>query len=125
MGFFSWKTSDTNKSITNKYTDKGALKVYMLTPTDKYYEDNYEGYGEFGGKDYYELVYELNKNKWNGADDVENRSKGIWIAFEKKYEGTLVLPKFAENKGKSWFELPDSELCEYQGYFCDDEEDGL
>jgi hypothetical protein len=117
MGFFSWKTSDTDKSISNAYSKRGTFKVYMITPTDRYLEQEYEGYGVFGGKDYYELVYELNKRRYHGPEDVEDRSKGIRIAFEKKNEGNLVLPKFAESEDASWLELPDSRICEQQGYF--------
>lgn len=63
MGFFSWKTSDTNRSISNIYSSKGSFPVYVLIPQEfggGYIEErNYEGYGEFGGVDVYALV---NKN---------------------------------------------------------------
>ena len=63
MGFFSWKTSDTNKSISNAYSKRGALPVYVLCPDGTtIYEDEYEGYGVFGGYDIFDLVAEWNKN---------------------------------------------------------------
>ena len=53
MGQFSWFTQDTNHRIVNG-------ENYKVVMTDdkgnKYVEQCYEGYGEFGGKDYYELL---------------------------------------------------------------------
>lgn len=70
MGYFSWKTQDTNQSISNRDSVRGALPVYMVNPKtgESYFEPDYDGYGRFGGKDYYELVAELNgkKNKARG-----------------------------------------------------------
>jgi len=57
MGQFSWITSDTDKSILAD----GHQSVKMLSPDGRvFHEDNYEGYGVFGGKDYFELLAELN-----------------------------------------------------------------
>ena len=60
MGFFSWKTQDTKRSIANRYSNRKTFTVYMVNPVTKeaFIESNYEGYGEFGGKDFYELVAE-------------------------------------------------------------------
>ena len=57
MGFFSWKTSDTDTSISNSYSSRGALPVHMITEDGRVFtEPEYEGYGVFGGKDIYELI---------------------------------------------------------------------
>lgn len=32
MGFFSWKTQDTNKSIANRYSNRPTFTVYMVNP---------------------------------------------------------------------------------------------
>jgi len=57
MGFFSWRTQDTDKSISNAYSENGTFPVFMIDDKGNiWYEDEYEGYGEFGGKDYYELL---------------------------------------------------------------------
>ena len=60
MGFFSWKTSDTDESISNASSERGALPCYLLIPKEfgggSIYEDKYEGYGMFGGRDAYALV---------------------------------------------------------------------
>jgi hypothetical protein len=53
---------------------------------NSYYESNYDGYGEFGGVDYYELL-----DKMNGGDG--DRSRGINLAFEKiKTDSEILYP---------------------------------
>lgn len=72
MGMFSWFTQDTNHRIVNG-------ENFRVVMTDnkgrKYVEHCYEGYGVFGGKDYYELLAEM-----NGLG--KNREAGIELAFE-------------------------------------------
>lgn len=57
MGMFSWFTQDTNHRIVNG-------EPFNVIMTDdkgrKYIEHCYQGYGVFGGKDYYELLAEMN-----------------------------------------------------------------
>ena len=61
MGMFSWLTNDTGESVTNRYTDEGALPVYLHdNEGNVWHEPDYEGYGEFGGVDYYELLAKMN-----------------------------------------------------------------
>lgn len=120
MGFFSWKTSDTNRSISNTYSARGTFRVIMLMPNgDKFVEENYEGYGEFGGIDFYDAVYELNKHNPKFADEMsplqENRIIGIILALD--YEKDVILPRFVEDDSLDWGDVGDSEDCESQGYF--------
>ena len=78
MGFFSWLTSDTNKSIANNWSTRSTFPVHMVTEDGQIFtENNYDGYGEFGGKDMYVLIAEMNGYK--GADDEETRQ----LAFDK------------------------------------------
>ena len=61
MGFFSWITQDTNESILNCYCGGEQFPVFMLDDKGNVWEEtSYGGYGIFGGKDYYELVAEMN-----------------------------------------------------------------
>ncbi len=61
MGFFSFKTNDTRRSIWNKYSDRKTFRVYMTDHLgNQWVEDDYDGYGVFGGKDFYELLAEMN-----------------------------------------------------------------
>ena len=61
MGMFSWKTNDTRRSIKCVISEKPTFRVYMVDHLgNQWVEDNYEGYGVFGGKDFYELLAEMN-----------------------------------------------------------------
>ena len=80
-GQFSWMTQDTGQQIGSQ--DENMIPVYMFDDKGKYYyENDYEGYGVFGGMDYYELLDQMN----GGSGD---RSKGIDLAFDKSKEGSL------------------------------------
>ena len=74
-GQFSWFTQDTNQQIGSE--DENTLPfVYMHDDKgNKWLEKNYEGYGEFGGKDYYELLDQMNGG-------IGDRSEGIRKAFD-------------------------------------------
>lgn len=74
MGFFSWITQDTNKSILNVHTYNPTEFVVMHdNKGNQWIEENYQGYGEFGGKDFYELLAEMNGK--------ETRDDGIRLFF--------------------------------------------
>ena len=46
MGFFSWITQDTNKSISNCHSYKGSFTVYLLDNRGNVWEEFfYDGYG--------------------------------------------------------------------------------
>lgn len=94
MGFFSWHTMDTDEPIYNKWQSHSDIfDVYMVNPKtgEIFMETAYDGYGTFGGKDFYVLFAELNKEyiseelDWNDADKV--RSAGIDLAFSKSDYG--------------------------------------
>jgi hypothetical protein len=70
MGFFSWKTSDTNRSIANQYSGRETFVVHMILEDGRVFtEEEYEGYGVFGGKDIYELIAEMNGLCLDGDTD--------------------------------------------------------
>lgn len=86
---FSWFTQDTNYRIqANKYH-----RVYMTDDKGKTYsEDCYEGYGVFGGKDYFELLAEMNGYTLDDFKDKKDphdalRGKGIELAFDGDHTG--------------------------------------
>tara|TARA_R100000773_G_scaffold12074_3_gene11130 strand:- start:256 stop:615 length:360 start_codon:yes stop_codon:yes gene_type:complete len=113
MGFFSWNTQDTDRSIANSYSNEDTFKVIMTDDKGNQWEEtNYEGYGEFGGKDYFVLLDEMN----GGTGD---RSRGIDLYYNKSYE--VKYPSLSEC-GAYYFKKPED--CEAQGYFYDgDNED--
>ena len=127
MGFFSWKTQDTDRSIPNNYSIRKTFRVQMLDNKGNVWtEDNYEGYGVFGGKDYYELLAEM-----NGVTDKDTdrlRNAGIDLAFSKgNHSGVatedVLYPNLIE-MANGWNYLPGGpDSCEYQGFFYDDEDE--
>ncbi len=131
MGFFSWKTSDTHRSISNIYSSRGTFPVYVLCPDGtKIKEENYEGYGEFGRRDIYALVAQWNvPNKCkdvngNWLPDEDIRSIGIRIACYDCRNRELKYPiKIVENGNLNYEDVEYSEICECQGYFYDEFED--
>jgi hypothetical protein len=114
MGFFSFKTQDTNRSISNVNSIRGAFTVTMSDNNgNRYTEANYHGYGVFGGKDFYELLAEMNGK--------QTREEGIKIAFSgEKY----VSPNLSEALDWKWIDSA-PETCEDQGYFYSDIESPL
>ena len=70
MGFFSWRTSDTDISIANHYSGRETFVVHMITEDGRVFtEEEYEGYGVFGGTDIYELIAEMNGLCLDGDTD--------------------------------------------------------
>ena len=114
MGFFSWMTQDTNKSIANAYSNRDTFKVHMIDNKGNVFtEENYEGYGDFGGKDYYELLAEMNGFK--------DRNDGIDIKYNNKIQNP-IFPNLVEDRNWEWRnECPES--CPDQGYFYYNEDD--
>lgn len=113
MGFFSWKTQDTNRSIANLYSNRKTFRVHMVNPVNGtvYTEDNYEGYGVFGGKDYFELLAEINGL---GSD----RTAGIY-----QREKCTIFPILVEDVNKyQEFLGQEAEFCPDQGFFYAPEE---
>ena len=124
MGFFSWKTSDTNKSISNRYSSRGALPVYVLCPDGtKIKETNYEGYGVFGSEDIFVLVA-----KWNYPDSCKD-ANGDWLSddiirdlgLDVSYDVNAKYGiKIVEDGNLNYDDVGVSECCPEQGFFYDD-----
>lgn len=77
MGQFSF-ISRNGEQIRNEY--HAGQKVWMVykdgTDVKVAVEDEYDGYGRFGGLDYYEVVATMNGKK--------TRDEGLTLAFEGK-----------------------------------------
>ena len=99
MGFFSWMASDTGKSIANKYSNRPTFTVHMITEDGRVFtEPNYEGYGVFGGKDFYALAAEL--NGFTAEDDDKTRNlffDKIWKRGVRKDDKVLTYRDDFEN----------------------------
>lgn len=98
-GQFSWMTQDSGEQIGSERENR--ITVYMYDNAgNQYKEDKYEGYGEFGGMDYYDLVAKMNGYTEEDLESVkgsfkELRQLGIDLAFGKL--------KTKDKKGKTLF----------------------
>ena len=121
MGQFSWFTQDTHHRIVNG-------EEYKVIMTDnkghQYIEHCYEGYGVFGGKDYYELLAEMNGL---GSD----RGAGIELAYKGSPIGAnpnCMHPSITESGeymgGKAPVADTDQGFLLCDDDYCDDNEDG-
>jgi hypothetical protein len=130
MGFFSWNTQDTDKSIANQYSNRKTFRVQMMDNKGNVWtEDDYEGYGRFGGKDYYELLAEMNgfaSDKTGEAYTDEARGFGIDIAFKGNGSGVgtdgVYYPNLVEQADGWVYEMGGPDSCDFQGYFYDEED---
>jgi hypothetical protein len=95
MGFFSWHTNDTQEPVWNMYSGHATKTVYMIdNKGNSWREDSYEGYGDFGGKDYYELLAEM-----NGLDS--DRQLGIDLNYNR--EGRpFISPNLVTDPSLAW-----------------------
>lgn len=132
MGFFSWKTADTQESIANVYVEhpNTGRTVYLLQPNgeEAIAESGYQGYGVFNGVDAYAWLAKNNLDCFSEevreeisdldlyecADQL--RDYGIKIAFDNKVVIQHPL-KFSFNKDAVYERLDASDNCEYQGFF--------
>jgi hypothetical protein len=130
MGFFSWNTQDTDKSIANQYSNRKTFRVQMMDNKGNVWtEDDYEGYGRFGGKDYYELLAEMNGFTSDKIGEVytdEARGFGIDIAFKGNGSGVgtdgVYYPNLVEQADGWVYEMGGPDSCDFQGYFYDEED---
>ena len=93
-GQFSWMTQDTDQQIGSER--ENTIEVWMYdNEGNSWYEKNYEGYGVFGGMDYYELLATMNGyTEEDLKKGQEMRGLGIDLAFKKlktKDKGKKVL----------------------------------
>ena len=133
-GQFSWFTQDTERQIGSE--KRNTIEVYMYdNQGNQYREKKYEGYGEFGGMDYYELLARMNGYTEEDLEDIkgpfkELRQLGIDLAFGKiktkdKKRKTLF-PALVEDPRYSWKRhdfTQEAESDPNQSWFQDDEDD--
>lgn len=119
-GQFSWMTLDTDRQIGSER--ENTITVYMFSDKgEKWQERRYEGYGVFGGKDYYELLAQM-----NGVENAD-RQDGIDIAFGKqKVKGKILFPALVEDPKFNWKRhdfTKEPENDPNQSWYQEDEED--
>ncbi len=120
-GQFSWMTHDTDKQIGSER--ENTIIVYMYdNEGNQWHEKNYEGYGEFGKLDYYELLAKMNGFTEEDLEDKvllksiramskpEMRDIGIALAFDPKGKkiktraegGKVLFPALVEDPKFNW-----------------------
>jgi hypothetical protein len=94
-GQFSWMTQDTGQQIGSQ--EENMIPVYMYDDKGNVWkESNYDGYGDFGGMDYYELL-----DKMNGGEG--DRSRGIDLSFDKvKTDNEILYPALVTRSNFDW-----------------------
>ena len=93
-GQFSWFTQDSDQQIGSER--ENTIDVWMYdNEGNSWYEKHYQGYGVFGGMDYYELLAKMNGyTEEDLKKGQEMRNLGIDLAFKKlktKDKGKKVL----------------------------------
>ena len=119
MGFFSWHTNDTRLVIWNRFACKDfyvkgrkVRTVYLIdNKGNKYKEDNYEGYGVFGGKDFYVVVAEM--NGIDTSDEESARCQAIDLEDSGK---PYLSPNLVTNPDAVWKNKAPKDH-EGQGYY--------
>jgi hypothetical protein len=126
MGFASFQTSDTGISIPVENhifagEDKNEYKVIFPDNQEEIHFSNYRGNFIFGGREMWEMFASIN-GKDDGIlamDELADIAydQDISIYAEKNREN-YVFPKIVlKDCEKDYFDLPDSKLCEFQGYY--------
>lgn len=133
MGFFSFIAQDTNRTVYIADYGPKQTRTYYLKDNkgNTWKETQYEGYGVFGGMDFYLLVAIMNKNILNvdidystvvslGEDAVEELDdiRDMAIDLCDKPVPEAVFPNISESRSWEWRnELPKN--CPNQGMFKD------
>lgn len=123
MGFFSWITQDTKRSILNVHTNLDFPVMMTDNKGNRWIEGSYGGYGIFGGKDFYVLLAEMNGAPIINPDDSRKidkiRETGIDLYFSERKD--ILYPNLTEDMQWTWRnERPYD--CPNQGYFVEDDE---
>jgi len=123
-GQFSWKLPNgtpiynegPKKQVVYMYDDKGNV----------WKEPDYEGYGVFGGKDFYDLLAEMN-GVTEAPEGKDLRDIGIDIAFNDNGSGDntpgVKYPRFSLRPNDKYELLPNPISDPNQGWYDDDEWD--
>lgn len=119
MGFFSFLTTDTKRSISNAHSSRGTFKVVMVdNHGEEYVEENYKGYGVFGGQDIFILIAEMNGYWFDEDKDPDqeyNRIRDIGVNLYYSERTDVRLPNIYE-VSQDWQDVP-LESCPNQGFF--------
>ena len=125
---------DTDESIPNVYSNRPAFSVTLIDDKgNKWTETAYDGYGIFGGMDYYVLLAKMNRDllkkikesKLNFKDTEKVRDMGIDLEFDddEAVKKQITWPNLVRNPGGWEWKNQEPESCPDQGFFYESEED--
>jgi hypothetical protein len=110
-GQFGWMTQDTGEQIPSWRNTKVCM---FDNDGNKWTEHSYQGYGVFGGKDYFDLLAEMNgydkddvgklKNEFDRPIDTL-RQIGIEVAYgklEPRNSKPVLFPALVKNADYNW-----------------------
>ena len=98
-GQFSWMTQDSGQQIGSE--KQNTIDVWMYdNKGNSWYEKRYDGYGEFGGMDYYELLARMNGYT---EEDLEDKAvlKSIRVMGKGSMRDIGIALAFGEGKLKT------------------------
>jgi hypothetical protein len=115
MGFHSWHTTDTKKTIPCIHSEKEVFTVFMHDQNGNVWEEPaYDGYGDFGGKNYYSLLAEMN-GLGKGCSEDEKNGIGIGLVCDRP-QRCLLYPNLTTVKEWKYKQTSPKE-CRWQGFF--------
>ena len=127
MGFFSWMASDTGQSIRNRFSPDGPTACFLLSPDGNHIrEDNYEGYGVFGGVDVFVWWLRTNQRELCHAL-ADDEVREIFFREDFGYDSTdggrinCEYPIKIATEPLDYDSVAASLPCNHQGYFGEDE----
>lgn len=140
-GQFSWMTHDTGDQIGSE--KENTIDIWMYdNKGNSWYEKKYDGYGEFGGMDYYTCLAQMNGYSDEDLEDAkvlksiramgkaEMRDIGIALAFgkikSKDKGGKVLFPALTTDSKYNWKRhdfKTEAESDPNQSWFQEEEED--
>jgi hypothetical protein len=99
MGMFSWLCQDTKEAIRNNVHGYQAQAFMHDNKGNVWAQKDYDGYGMFGGKDFFQLVAEMNNCEGlTGVEDTD-RSLGIDLCYSGK---PMLSPNLTREPDWTW-----------------------
>jgi len=102
MGQFSFITQDTNEAIRESFgcDDEEKTTAYLHDNKGNVWEEKrYEGYGVFGGKDFFQLLAEMNNVEGLNGDVDNDRILGIDLCYSGE---PFISPNLTRHRQWSW-----------------------
>jgi hypothetical protein len=125
MGFFAFKTSDTNKTFISKWGENLGVDVInvatILLPNGEKFTGIYDGYGRITNTENQtiDIFSAIVSSVQESIDDEKTEKKSLRQSFfiDEDYEKNCEKIKIVENSELNFNDVPASQDCRTQGYF--------